>query len=211
VRTLGLAALLAGVVALLTGCPPQLGGGTPSPDDDDAAAVDDDDFATDDDDFATDDDDLTPDDDDTPTEPVEGVGYGWYFGECAGACLLDLWLDADDVVTVGISDWDGEWYLERSSSFTTEGIDQFVTALIGVDWFGLQEVYGCPDCDDGGGEYVWMMLGDTFDIRADYEFGNPPDELVEVDWIYDQVVAELLSCEFDFWIIPPAECEPWGG
>ena len=138
-RTIPFVVLLTVVLALLLGCPPRLGGGGGGGgvDDDDAAADDDtsdDDDSIDDDDDDAVDDDTTDDDDDTPIPPADGLGYGWYFGECWGACLGDLWLGLDNLVTLSISNWDGEWYLERSSTLTGDGEDQFSAAMESVPW-----------------------------------------------------------------------------
>ena len=202
----------------LAACPPTLRSGddddTTDDDDtdgDDDDTTDDDDTPppgpTDDDDVGDDDDVPPPDDDDTPPEPISGdIGYGYYFGECGGACRADLVIDASSEVSLTVSDWNGDVYYTGASTLSGDGTGELLSTFLELDVDTLQEVYGCPDCADGGGEYVTFPIEDGT-WRSDYEHSNPPPELIGLDAVMDGIVAELIACDFDFWVLPFPDCE----
>nr|WP_068890425.1 hypothetical protein [Pedobacter panaciterrae] len=40
----------------------------------------------------------------------------------------------------------------------------------------LKSTYGCPDCADGGAEWIEIKIGSNTK-RVTFEYGNPPEEL----------------------------------
>ncbi len=190
--------------------PPRVGTHATVDDDDDDATADDDDTTppgpTDDDDVGDDDDVPPPDDDDTPPEPLSGdVGYGYYFGECGGACRGDLVIEAGSDVALTVSDWNGDVYFGGVTALTGDGTGELLSTLLQLDSDTLQEVHGCPDCADG--EYVTFPVEDS-EWRSDYEYGDPPPELAALDAVMDAIVAELIACDFDFWLQAFPDCVP---
>jgi len=211
ISILSLARSPAALAVLLAGCAPSLGDdddGSPPPGDDDDASPGDDDDDIDDDDVTTGDDD--DDDDDVTPEPyVENYSAGWWFGNCAGACLGDLvFPELGPQVAYVIRNWDDpeDFLFGADGELTPEAHEELLALLAAVDTGLLEPTYGCPDCADGGGQYMQWDFGPVA-FRSDYEFGDPPAVLADLDLFVLQVQRELTSCDFDR--VQPQPCEPW--
>ena len=134
------------------------------------------------------------------------TGGGSSFGMCGGACKTDLAL-VEDVAQVMTSSWSGEIFTMNSGTLTAEALAQseaLATALVGVS---LQDVYGCPDCADGGASYIDLLRDDVASHHA-YEFWNPPPALEDADAFVYQINEALLSCAADALVTPDAGCVP---
>lgn len=114
---------------------------------------------------------------------VLGVSAGDSFGECLGYCrtLIDATPTRIAFTTEG-------WSLEGGSLPTLRD----TTAMEGAFWThlvsvassvpvqALDSVYGCPDCTDGGAEWIEIMVAGQDPRRITFEFGNAPQELTSL-------------------------------
>ncbi len=160
--------------------------------------------------------DLPADTHETPDEmSVEVVigdsqlrGGGSYFGECFGACKMDVTVDGDHVNFVA-SNWDDTIYVDNDGTLTEAGLaksKELAAALVGVE---LEEVYGCPDCDDGGGAYV-LLRRNGMDSKHDYPFGQPFTALTGCDEFIKELTSALAGCQSTDNIIVGGDCGPLG-
>ncbi len=88
-----------------------------------------------------------------PERPLVRVSSGTFFGECEGYCKTSVHVEPTRTTFVA-STWDQSLPTYRQYSW---GRDQWSTLLSLVDWdtfSDLPEVIGCPDCADGGGEWI---------------------------------------------------------
>ena len=102
--------------------------------------------------------------------------WGTSFGMCAGYCREDLAVDSMHV-RLTRSAWRAE--LPQSVAQRPFDGDSLARLLRAIDidaLRALQPVYGCPDCADGGAEYVELQTA-TFTKRVEYEFGREPEQL----------------------------------
>ena len=136
------------------------------------------------------------------------TGAGWSFGMCMGYCRADLAIDGDQVVVTGF-DRSGQMILYTSRGTLTragrERLDAAVAALSGVL---LDDVYGCPDCADGGATYL-SISRDGVATRHEMEYGNPPAELADVHELALSLVASLEACVSDDLVSVAPDCEVW--
>ncbi len=86
------------------------------------------------------------------------INSGTSYGECWGYCVFGLELDNSNVLFTA-SGWG--WYefpdllLEDNLS---QEIGQQIIELIDFEYFqSLDDVYGCPDCADGGAEFIEII------------------------------------------------------
>jgi hypothetical protein len=124
------------------------------------------------------------------------VGAGWSFGYCAGLCRAELGLDGPRVeVTAGD-------YLPvpgdrvNRGLLTGTGRASFDDAMEHLDGTVLQQLYGCPDCADGGAvsltfEQAGVISEHLMNYRA------PPDELAELYRLSMAVIDALMACRSD--------------
>lgn len=122
------------------------------------------------------------------------ISQGTFYCECFGECLT--------LVTAAEGTFDVSTYQTCSPSSTIQldcGIflpaAEFQALARLVDWDAfrsLEEPIGCPDCADGGGQWVEISRGGEVH-RVTYEYGNPPTELAELVSELSQRVVEVLN------------------
>jgi hypothetical protein len=80
---------------------------------------------------------------------------GTFFGMCAGYCRFELRITETDVSYFAFG-WRGQPVPDRLLEGKITAVEsEKLKSLVDMDaLFALQEVIGCPDCADGGGEWV---------------------------------------------------------
>ena len=136
------------------------------------------------------------------------IGSGTFFGMCFGACKMDVTVDGDKVNFVA-SNWDGTVFVDNDGTLTPLGLETaqgLAVELVGIE---LDEVYGCPDCADGGGAYV-MLRREGVDSKHTYSFGQPPADLEECDIFAKALQEALAGCQSNTLITVGDDCGPLG-
>ena len=102
---------------------------------------------------------------------ITEVNYGVYFGECLGYCAHDLFL------TDGQSKSHHHFNGGAPDRMCTEDYTHWssLTASIDFNEFKqLEEIIGCPDCADGGAEWIEITNdGETY--RVTFEYMDAPN------------------------------------
>jgi hypothetical protein len=110
-------------------------------------------------------------------QPVE-ITSGTSFGMCAGYCLTELRIDSTSLTLVEES-----WRADLPTRTTTLPLDRrewsrfqalVDTAAIRV----LEGVHGCPDCADGGAE--WIQIEGVDSVRVTFEYGAELDGIEDL-------------------------------
>ena len=88
------------------------------------------------------------------------INSGTSYGECWGYCVFELELDNSNALFTA-SSW-GSWYDEFLDLLLEDNLSQEewqqLVALIDFEYFqSLDDVYGCPDCADGGAEFIEIV------------------------------------------------------
>lgn len=125
-------------------------------------------------------------DDDGSNQGIVSISSGQSFGFCIGYCIHVLEL-VDDEQTLERRSWPNspqgpqnfpdllfEWPLADTTWTRIKEI---------VDYPGFilyDDVYGCPDCTDGGSEWVEIKHSDGAVKRVTFEFGNTVSGLDEL-------------------------------
>lgn len=107
----------------------------------------------------------------TSTDPLT-IRTGSSFGMCVGYCVKDYVFNGTSVVLTMIS----RSKTQTSPKTCQKTIDQSswdsLKTLANLDAFNKQpERLGCPDCADGGAEYIELQLGDQ-KHRVTFEYGQ---------------------------------------
>ncbi|MFC2080394.1 hypothetical protein ACFLRQ_02855 [Bacteroidota bacterium] len=114
------------------------------------------------------------------TTQVVYLSYGTSFGECLGYCKREITVSGG--ITFTKSGWDTDGLLPDSSCSMTFIRDPLPDYLDDIDldaFLALDETIGCPDCADGGAE--WLELGFENEVkRVTFEYMNEPSELKDV-------------------------------
>ncbi|MCF8380132.1 MAG: hypothetical protein K9H49_11175 [Bacteroidales bacterium] len=110
-------------------------------------------------------------------EQVEYLSYGTSYGECIGYCVKEVRVGGNIVYTK--SGWDVEGELPDSTcilTFIMDPLPAYVERVNLADFKKLDDVIGCPDCADGGAE--WLELSIDGEVkRVTFEYMNEPNQL----------------------------------
>ena len=146
----------------------------------------------------------------SPAPSVDSlVGAGWSFGMCMGYCSVDLVIGSDgSVVLTGTDRTRNVTLFTNSGSLASVGRERIDGAVAGLAGVPLQDVYGCPDCADGGAAYLTLSQEGVVS-RHDMEFGNPPAELAELHDLAMAIIDALVDCESNDLVLAAEDCQAW--
>lgn len=119
------------------------------------------------------------------------ISHGTSFGHCRGFCNKELKLTEKGTK---FSTWEnGNAKVTNTLEVTNQGDDfKKVAVLLNAKSFKkLETRYGCPDCADGGSEWIEVKEG-LSTKRVTFEYGNPPEELKAIN---DQLRA--IQSQYD--------------
>lgn len=111
------------------------------------------------------------------TKHVVYLSYGTSFGECLGYCVREIVVSGD--ITFTKRGWGIDGSLPDSSCslvFIQNPLPGYLDDINLDTFLELDETIGCPDCADGGAE--WLELGFENEVkRVTFEYMNEPEEL----------------------------------
>jgi hypothetical protein len=117
---------------------------------------------------------------------------GTSFGECLGYCRTELRVDGEEARFTR-STWNQT--APEQTQAREVGETEWNELLSNVDpatFESLEDVYGCPDCADGGAEWVEIAAA-GLNKRVTFEFGSPPPELEPLVERLGELRAEFLA------------------
>lgn len=99
----------------------------------------------------------------TPTDPsgIVGIETGTFYGECVDYCWTELTLRPDTATLVNSSWEDRPPTQTESRAMAPDEWSKLVATIDKAAFLALPEVIGCPDCTDGGGEWIEIDFGST--------------------------------------------------
>jgi hypothetical protein len=116
---------------------------------------------------------------------IKSISGGQSFGFCIGKCFQELtFVDNKMKLLVlergnrGSNEADKEYNFEEMLDAADV---QKINSLLNINSFKkLNDVYGCPDCADGGSEWIEIVFANDTKKRVTFEFGNYPSEIKEL-------------------------------
>ena len=105
---------------------------------------------------------------------ITQIKYGTSFGMCMGYCKHDILLKSDTITYV-CSGWSDTLQSIIRTELENPTIWDSVSGNLTIkDFFELPQTIGCPDCTDGGAEWLEIELADGRTHKLIYEYGNEP-------------------------------------
>ncbi len=112
---------------------------------------------------------------------------GQSFGFCVGPCYQTMTLNnANQKVNFYVKSTDSKGNqgnaMEKnySDSLAVKEWEEVWKAVGNIDdFFSLKETYGCPDCADGGAEFIEIIRGD-FSHKVTFEYGSEVKEIEDL-------------------------------
>lgn len=124
------------------------------------------------------------------------VRSGTSFGECLGYCVTELELRGGRAVLIQRGQPSSEFPDRMLERPLPDSVAVAVDGRLDLAWFfTLDPVFGCPDCADGGAE--WIEVEDAGSARrVTFEYRAPPDGLQDLARIL-RAYRDALVREFD--------------
>lgn len=119
----------------------------------------------------------------TPSESnsaIDTIRYGSFFGECIGYCTEELIVTADSIIRIKDNLWDDAVVPDTQRLVHNATTWDSLTTLVDNRFFALDSIIGCPDCADGGGEWLELVLQSGKKHRSTFGFGEAPVELKKI-------------------------------
>lgn len=114
----------------------------------------------------------------TYNSDIISIEYGTSFGECLGYCIRSIEITGTDV-EFEASGWtitDKLPDINISGDISIEDWENLVNNIDFVVFRNLEEVIGCPDCTDGGVEWIEITTSELAH-KITFEYFNEPEEL----------------------------------
>lgn len=105
----------------------------------------------------------------SPSNTTPTINYGTSFGECLGYCQRDLVID-DRLALFTKSSWQpGYPDLTIAGELTAKEWSQLLQNIDWPEFQKLPDIIGCPDCTDGGAEWIEIKYPDiTKNVMFEY-------------------------------------------
>lgn len=111
---------------------------------------------------------------------IQKISYGTSFGMCVGYCKHDVKI-TKSTITYNCSSWSNtEKPLSQTTQFTAEEWDAIRTKIDSAKFFNLDKIIGCPDCADGGAEWIEIELANNKKHKVIFEYYKEPESLSAV-------------------------------
>ena len=126
---------------------------------------------------------------------INYIGYGTSFGECLGYCIHHMKLYPESV-RLDKAGWDEQGELPIVQCSRPVELFEYVAIRDSIDvnsFFFMEETIGCPDCADGGAEWIEISY-DTAFHRVTFEYQNEPQELSYVVSLLRDMMSEFEGC-----------------
>lgn len=108
--------------------------------------------------------------------------YGSSFGECLGYCSRHMEVFADHVVFRANKYGDDERpaAVRSEARLSQREQDELLHLLASTSIDGLDKTIGCPDCNDGGAEWIEIAVGGQASRRITFEYHHAPAQLARI-------------------------------
>jgi hypothetical protein len=122
------------------------------------------------------------------------LNYGTSFGECTGYCLRNINLKSDST-TYTRSGW-----IDTIKTITCTTItDKFYWHTLKRDFnsdsfMALPGIIGCPDCADGGAEWIEIVLTNGYRHRVTFKYQSEPDLTKNYIIRLRELLAQFENC-----------------
>lgn len=115
------------------------------------------------------------------TDDVPSIKYGTSFGMCIGHCVTDLEVTAQQIY-ISQYGWNNS-VVPKSKTviFQEEKYNEMLNLVNQAKFLALDPVIGCPDCADGGSEWLEVTIGSRTK-KVTFEYGS------EVEGINDMIL-----------------------
>ena len=112
---------------------------------------------------------------------IISIEYGTSFGECLGYCQHSIKITSNLIEYEAVSIVSPEEFpdIHYQKSITTDEWDEITDEINFLVFRNLDEVIGCPDCTDGGAEWIDIETS-SVSHKVTFEYMNEPEEVTDL-------------------------------
>lgn len=128
---------------------------------------------------------------------ITSISYGVSFGMCIGYCINKMEIKQTKVI-LNDSSWNTEEYPAKNcqKSIPAEKWNELVQCADSIAFTRLDSIYGCPDCADGGAEWVEITTPEwKHKVTVDYSGPNRPAVLENLFKKLRELKVSFNGCE----------------
>lgn len=104
------------------------------------------------------------------------ISYGTYFGMCSGFCNQEIRITKDQIRFNKRKNGVEHTLINCNQNLSTAHWAQLKGQINYRKFAALEEVMGCPDCADGGAEWIEIQSGER-KHKITFEYGHAPEEV----------------------------------
>jgi len=124
---------------------------------------------------------------------VQEIGYGTSFGMCVGYCMSDIAVNVNEVKFSKKKHGTNPEIKTCTKKMTEDELNELNKLVNQHDFEKLPEVIGCPDCADGGAEWVALKMDDKIK-KVTFEYGNAPNKLKNLVAKLKEIKESFKDC-----------------
>jgi len=103
-------------------------------------------------------------------EKILSMHHGESFGMCDGFCIVVFSYSKNTKVRLQ-KKWRSDEAKSDTTVLQTKEWEKIVDLINLDDFFNLNEIYGCPDCTDGGSEWIEIKTTNR-NYKVTYDYGK---------------------------------------
>lgn len=104
------------------------------------------------------------------------IAHGSSFGHCRGLCNKELIVAKQELTFTRWANGDQQDKITVTKTMQKDVYDQLIKNFDFKTFYTIDETIGCPDCADGGAEWVEVISGKK-KKRVTFEYGHSPEKL----------------------------------
>ncbi len=109
-------------------------------------------------------------------EPNLKISYGTSFVECLGYCTKTIEASEGEIKLIMTSEADSLPTIVFTKSMKSATWDSILSVVDVAEFAMLDNEFGCPDCADGGAEWI-AIKADDIEHKVTFEYANEPEAL----------------------------------
>jgi len=115
------------------------------------------------------------------------IGHGTSFGHCVGYCNKELTISNQDLTYVQRKNGNNAEEKKCTQPLSRDIYNKVLSQFDIKSFLLLDSVIGCPDCADGGAEWLTVKSGNTVK-KVTFEYNKVPEK-------FKSAVAEIRKLE----------------
>ena len=122
------------------------------------------------------------------------VRYGTAFGECIGYCLQNLTIDESSIAYTKSGWVDSIRAVTCSEDLSVDVWRSLTNSIDMQGFYELPETIGCPDCADGGAEWLMIEAASGRIHKVTFEYHGAPATLDNILLFLRQQLEQADNC-----------------